>query len=452
MPVSKCTSRRTGTLTFRVLRFTTLAFLLATLPIAAQAQDVLTLEEATARALEANYTVQTARNAAAIATNDATLGNAGFLPTLSLSAGYNGTVSNTRQQFVSTEEQERTGAVTTRQNAGATLRWTALDGWMGRVATYDRLKALRAAQNAQTTGTVDLLLADVIIAYYDLVRQQQQQAVLEEAVAISEERVRIAEARLDLGSASELEVRQARVDLNSDRAAVLRQQTTLAEAKAGFNQLLVRPVESAFTVDSTLTVDVGLERDVLQAAAMANNPTLQQAEFARTAVAMERRAIAAERFPQLDLSMGYGYSNVDAGSGFLVSNQSYDFTYGASLTHDLFDGFDRRRRAQNAQIREESATLTIADVRTRLEADLNALFASYQNSLQLIALEEENLEATSLNVEVALERFRLGTITSVELREVQEQLIQAESRLLLAQFEAKRDETELRRLSGAVWE
>lgn len=444
------TRPRASTLTFYALRFTALTLLLIMLPAVAHAQDVLTLEEAIGQALEQNYAVRTARNAAEIAANDATLGNAGFLPTVSLNAGYNGSLSNTRQEFVNGDPQERTQALTTRQNLGATMQWTALDGWLGRVATYDRLQALRSAQFAQTESTVELLVADVIIAYFDLVRQQQQLEVLREAVEISEERVRIAELRLDLGSASELEVRQARVDLNTDRAAMLRQETTLAQAKADFNQLLVRPVEAAFTVEPELVVDATLALDALQATALQHNPALQQAEFARTAVALERRAIAAERFPRLDLSLGYGYSNVDAGSGFLVASRSLDFTYGASLTHDLFDGFDRRRRAQNAQIREESAALAIADVRTSLEADLNALYAGYLNSLQLIALEEENLEATSLNVEVALERFRLGTITSVELREVQEQLIQAESRLLLAQFEAKRAETELRRLSGTL--
>jgi outer membrane protein TolC len=54
------------------------------------------------------------------------------------------------------------------------------------------------------------------------------------------------------------------------------------------------------------------------------------------------------------------------------------------------------------------------------------------------------------NVDVALKQFELGTITSVELRDVQEQFIEAESRLLTAQFEAKQAEVELLRLSGQL--
>ena len=427
----------------------TLLALLAFVP-RVHGQDLLTLDEAVARVLEDNYTVRTARNRLDIAENNVTLGNAGFLPTLSASAGYTETVSNTEQQFIGDRgAQEVTGAQSTRRSAGATFRWTAFDG-LGRFATYDRLQAERARTAFETESTVDLAVADVTIAYYDLVRQQQQLEVLREAVEISQERLRIAEARFDLGSASELEVRQARVDLNTDRAEALRLESTLVEAKAAFNRLLARPVGAAFTVAPEVDVDPSLALEAIREEAVAQSPILQQAEQQVVLADLVRREIAAERFPQLDLSVGTNYAKAEAESGFLVSNRSLDLTYGLALSYDVFNGFNRRRRLQNARIERQNAVLNARDVEVQLEADLVRLFASYQNSLELIALERENLEATRLNVEVALERFRLGTITSVELREVQEQLIRAESRLLTAQFEARRAETELRRLSGRL--
>ncbi|NBC18111.1 MAG: TolC family protein [Bacteroidetes bacterium] len=414
------------------------------------AQDLLTLDEAVARVLEENYTVRTARNTLEIAENNVTLGNAGFLPSLSASAGYTETISNTEQQFLGDRgTQEVDGAKTTRQNAGASLRWTAFDG-LGRFATYDRLQAERTRTALQTETTIDLAVADVVIAYTDLVRLQQQLEVLRGAVEISEERLRIAEARFDLGSASELEVRQARVDLNTDRAEALRLESSLVEAKADFNRQLARPTGEAFTVAPEVDVDASLSLEALRVRAVDANPVVQQAEQRVTIAALTRREIAAERFPQLDLTLGTNYANLEAESGFLVSNRSVDLSYGLALSYDVFDGLNRRRRLQNARVEERNAALNVQDVRAQLDADLARLFASYQNSLELIALERQNLEATRLNVEVALERFRLGTITSVELREVQEQLIRAESRLLTAQFEAKRAETELRRLAGTL--
>ncbi len=414
-----------------------------------RAQELLTLREAVDLALANNYAIRIARNEIDVARNNASPGNAGFLPALSLSAGYNGTLANTRQTFLDGRTTERDGAQTTRQAAGAALRWTLFDG-LGRFATYNRLQTQYAQQRARARTTAENVLADVIVSYFDLARQQQQRRVLEEAVEISGERLRIAELRRDLGSASELEVRQARLDLNTDRAALLRQQTALVNAKAAFNQLLVRPLSLDYTVVDSVEIAMDIAVETLLAEAMAQNAALQVAEQERAVAALTLREIRAERLPTIDLSAGLNYANLEAEAGFLLSNRSDDLTYGLTVNFDLFDGFNRRRRAQNAAVDIRNADLAIEDARTQIQTDVTRFFADYRNSLELIALERENLGLARQNVEIGLERFRLGTITSVELREVQETLTRAQSRLLTAQFEAKRAETELLRLSGRL--
>lgn len=427
-----------------------LLVLLLFVALPARAQEALSLQEALDLALRRNYDVLAARNEVVVAANNYSIGNAGFLPSLSVTAGYNGTLANTRQQFLnSAEAQERSGALTRRQTAGTQLNWTVFDG-MGRFATYRRLGALRTQQEARSEGTVEAVVADVIVRYYAIAQQQEQLAVLEEAVAISEERVRIAELRLDLGSASELEVRQARVDLNADRAELLRQRAALVGARAAFNQLLARPATADFAAADTILLAPALDAEAIRTAALSQNRTLRAAEEDRTVAALSIREIRAERLPSLNLAVGYGYSNLNAESGILVTNRSLDLTYGLSLSYDLFDGFDRRRRAENASVALRNADLAVEDLRTQIEAQLAGLHQTYETALALIALEQENLEYARQNVDVALERFRLGTITSVELREVQETLTRARSRLIAAQFEAKRTETELLRLSGTL--
>jgi outer membrane protein len=423
--------------------------LLAAAPAAAQ--EPLTLDEALRLALQQNYEVRTARNQLTIAANNYSVGAAGFLPSLALTAGYNGTLSNTNQSFLGGRDPlSRTGALTQRQNAGASFNWTVFDG-LGTLATYRRLGALRTQQEAITATTVEAVMADVIVGYFAIVQQQEQTRVFAEAVALSEERVRIAELRLDLGSASELEVRLARVDLNADRAALLRQEAALANAKATFNQLLARPATANFVAADSIALDPALSFDALRTAALAQNPSLQAAEEDRTVAALSLREVQAERFPRVNLAVGYGFSNLNAESGVLATSRNLDLTYGLSLSYNLFDGFDRRRRSENASVQIRNAELAVEDLRTQIEADLTGLQTSYETALSLIALEQENLGFARSNVDIALERFRLGTITSVELREVQETLTQAQSRLIAAQFEAKRTETELLRLSG-TWQ
>jgi outer membrane protein TolC len=414
--------------------------------------DTLRLSDVVRVALERNYQVQVARNDVDIAANDYAVGNANFLPTLSLGGGYNGTISNTRQQFISGDPQDVTGAQSTRYTADSQLEWTLFDG-LGRFATYNRLEAQLSEQQADTDALVESVLADVVLTYYDVARQQQQLRVLQEAVDISEERLRIAELRREVGSASDLEVRQAQVDLNADRAAALRQDVALANTKATLNRLLARRgASTAFDVTDRIDVDRGLDQGALLAAAEQQNPTLRRARRSVRVAEWEQQEVRAERLPTLDATLGYGYARSESESGFLQSSRSYDLTYGFTLSFDVFDGFDRRRRLENAAVRERTAELIVEDVRTQIQADLTSTYTSYQNRLELVALEQENLDAVAANVDIALERFELGEITSVELREVQEQFIQAESRLLTAQFEAKQAEVTLLRLSGALRE
>jgi outer membrane protein TolC len=249
-----------------------------------------------------------------------------------------------------------------------------------------------------------------------------------------------------------LQVRQAQVDLNADSAAVLRQETELTNAKSRLNQLLGRSEDAStrFAVTSTIEVDTTLAYASLQGAAFQESPALAQAREALRIAEAEQRELRADFFPTVDLTAGLGYSQLDAESGFLQESRSTELTYGASLTFDLFDGLNRWRRTQNAEIRATNAQLAVEDVRSQLVTALTSAYDRYRNRLRLVSLEQQNLEAVRANVDVALEQFEVGTITSVELREVQEQFIQAESRLLTAQFEAKQAEVELLRLSGQL--
>ncbi len=412
--------------------------------------DTLRLDDAVQRALRENPEAEIARGEVDIAENNHSIGNAGFLPTLTSQAGYTETISDSEQTFLSGETQNTDGAQSTQTTAGADLRWTVFDG-LRSFATYDRLGAQRDRQAAATEEQLEVLAADVIDGYYDVARRQQQLEVLREAVAISRERLHIVEVQQEVGSASDLEVRQARVDLNADSAAVLRQEVELTNAKSHLNELLGREEASTdFAVASTIDVDASLEYPSLQASAFQESPALVQAREALRGVQAEQEELRADFFPTIDLTAGLGYSQLDAESGFVQQNTSTELTYGASLTFDLFDGLNRWRRSENAEIRATNARLAVEDVRSQLVTALTSAYERYRNRLRLVELERENVSDVQNNVEVALEQFEVGTITSVELREVQEQFIQAESRLLTAEFEAKQAEVELLRLSGRL--
>ena len=415
-------------------------------PLVVHAQRVLTLEDAIGAALESNYEIRIARNDAQIAANDYSLGNAGFLPSLSLSAQQS---RRTYGRDSGESESPVFGTVNT-VDMGMNVSATLFDGF-GQFATYEWLESERDLAEIRADRTTEATLAGVVISYYDLVRQQQQIEVLEEAVEISQERVEIAQVRNDLGSASELEVRLARVDLNVDRATLLRQRVALTNAKAEFNRLLATDAGLDYRVADTIHVVRNLSVDNLRATTLQSNKTLAVFMQSEESAHLARREIRSEWFPTLDLTAGYAFNDFTQELGIIASRPP-GLSYGLTATVDLFDGFNRRRRRENADLHVRSAELALADTRIAVETQLDNLYGNFRFSLELIDLERENMGLAQMNLEVALERFRLGTITSVELRDVQSTLTNAESRFITAQFEAARAQTELLQLSGGLIE
>lgn len=433
-----------------------LALLIATAPLAAQQVQemvaekpgpLLTLEEALGLAREGNYAVRVARNQAEIAENDHSLGNADLLPTLRVSAqqsrrpagsfsgapgdpGFGGGFDNNTVDLT------------------ASVGYTVFDGFR-RAHTLRRLGVEEERAEIEGARVLEDVLADVEILYYDIARQQQQIEALRAAVEISEERLRIAELRLGVGTASVQEVRRARVDLNADLSALLRQETTLVSTKAALNQFLAREQGSRYHVVDSIPVDRSLEAEALRAAAVEQNRAVRVAERGREIAALERREVRSDWYPTVDLSVGYAFSDASERLGFEPLRDE-GWTYGLTVGVDVFDGFNRRRRLQNARLRQQSRELELEQIRTRVLAELESTYERYRNSLVLEDLERESLVLAEQNVEVALERFRLGMSTSVELREVQNALTDARSRLANARFEAKQAEIELLLLSGEI--
>ncbi|MGK7369853.1 MAG: TolC family protein [Candidatus Halalkalibacterium sp. M3_1C_030] len=415
------------------------------------AQDTLSVEEALSIGMENNYSIRIAGNESKIAENNYTLGNAGFLPSLSATGSRSYSIQDSKQEFAqggipnSTTENAKSNSI----NASAALNWTIFDG-LRMFTTYEKLKDLQALGEQQFRLTLENSVASIVSAYYNIIRQQKIYDVLQNTVEVSEQRIRIAETRKDLGSGSEYDLLQARADLNADKAAVIRQEVQLNDAKILLNEILARDINTEFAVMQTIPVEKELEYSDLLQKAMQDNKKLAVARISQQVARLEIRELQGERLPEVDLNAGYSFNRNESGAGFIELNQSDGFNYGLTARLNIFDGFNTGRQIENAKIRHKNRELALQDQELQVEAGLSAEFKNYLNSLQLVKLESENLIYAEQSLEIALERFKLGTINSIELREVQRTLISAESRLIQAQFEAKLAETELQRISGTL--
>lgn len=416
-----------------------------------QAQDTLSVEEAITKGLENNFSVIIARNNAAIANNNNSLGNAGFLPVVTADGAILKRVEDNETQYSSNAIPDRNdeGAESTNMNYGLDATWTVFDG-LTMFATKDKLSLQSDIGEQQARLQIEELLANVVKAYYQIVGQQKANKVLGNTLEVSEERIRIAETKKDLGSGSEYDLLQARTDFNADKAALIRSGTLLKQAKIIVNQLLADSTFKDYKVSTNIILKDKLNVDALVSDALKENKNLIIARLNEQIASSTIKEQQGDWFPQVNVNAGYGYNKNETSAGFADFSKTTGFSYGISARINLFDGFNKNRERQNNRILLKNSQLQLEELQLNIVSQIQHVYEQYNDALALIELENENLGFTKKTQEIALERFKLGTISSVELRETQLSLLNAENRLISAQIAAKNSETELLRLSGRL--
>ena len=415
------------------------------------AQQHYTLKSCLETGLEKNYSIRMVRNEEQVSKNNATIANAGYLPTLDLSAGFNGNINDTETETRATGEKTKTTGVFDKTlNAGLNLNWTIFDGFKIQ-ANYERLKELEQQGETLTRIAIEDFIANLTAEYYNYIQQQIRLKNFRYAMSLSKERLRIVEERYIVGNFSRLDLQQARVDYNADRAQYMKQQESVKTSLIRLNELMANDdmSQSISVNDSIIDLNTLLSFDDLWQSTLSNNASLLKSEQNKKLASLEMKAVKSRNFPYLRVNAGYGYTlnkyEISANS----RRDNLGFNFGVTMGFNLFDG-NRRREIKNARIAIENAKLQQDDMRQALNADLSNLWQAYQNNIEMLKLERENLIAAIENHEIASERYMLGNLSGIEMREAQKSLLDAEERILSAEYDTKMCEISLLQLSGKI--
>ena len=419
--------------------------------IPAYSQEIYDLNRCITTGLERNFSIQIARNRQEISDKNYTLGNAGFMPSVDLSSRYGGTINNTTQTFSAGGDTSYNGIHNTTTSAAAILSWPLFQGFYAHTS-YKKLGELRQVGELNTQMAIEDFLADITSEYYYYIQQLQLYHNLGYAVSLSRERVRIDQERYLLGASSKLQLLQSMVYLNSDSSRYARQNEVLRASQVRINRLMSSENlgQDIILRDSNIIIHSNLMYDSLLNATMRSNTSLLIARKNQTISEYDYKIIASRTYPYLNLSTGYNYSFNDYETGNFKNQQVDGFNYGLTLGVNLFDGFNLRREKANANIEIQNREYQYQQVDQQVRADLITIYYAYQNNLLLLKLEEQNLETARENLEIALERYKLGSLSGLELREVQQSLLEAEERLLSVQYQTKLAEISLLLISGRV--
>jgi outer membrane protein len=415
----------------------------------AQDAPMLTLKDAVEIALKNNYNIKLSQNNSSIASNNVTLGNAGILPQV------NGNFASTNSRQT-TKQTRNDGTINNINNAknsnisyGVGLNWTVFDGF-NMFANYDQLKTQDTLGAIRLKDTIQSTIANVITTYYDLISQTEQIKALKGAIDISRTQLHYANDKFQVGRASKLDVLNAQVNLNTDTANLVTQYQQFKAVKIQLNQLLIRDLQTDFSVADTIVIDEKLIlADVINSAQL-QNPTILSAQINKRLADISLKQVRSTRYPQVAVTSGYTFSNNKTPAGFTLSQNTHGLNYGLTATINIFDGFNQNRREKNAKIQINNATIDAKQTKLNVEAQISNFFVSYLSGLDLIKLGQANVVIAKKNLDISLEKYKLGNITPLEIREAQRNYLDAQSKFFAAQYQSKLAEVTLKQITNSI--
>lgn len=413
------------------------------------AQELLTPEDAVSYALNKNFDIVLAKNDADIAKINNNKATAGMFPKINISTGDVFNLSNVNQKFTTGQTVNKNWVPINSFNAGLNMNWTIFDG-MRMFATKDRLAALQSLSDIQLKNQIQNTVAQVLEAYYDISRQIQQIKALQETAKISEERVALSQKKLDVGYSDKTPLLQAKVDFSTQKINILQQQTILQQKKILLNNLMGRAANTDFSVVDTITVDVLPEWENIKDSSVANNYLVQSALKNIDIAKLQHKEINAQRMPSINFTSGYTFTQNNSKAGLQLFNRSYGPTFGLNAIIPIFNGGMVKKQLEASAVNIASQEVQLAQVKNNLDAQVLSAYQNFDYAQKVLQLNEETVQAARENVEITLERFRLNESNSLDIRTAQSSLEDALYNVILARYNAKIAEIELKKLSNKL--
>jgi len=417
---------------------------------ALQSQDsLLTAREAVDIAMRINLRIDIAKSDQDIARINNNWGNAGKWPTVVANIGNTASVTNLNQKLADGTEINRTGVFTDITNANLVASWRIYNGMRIR-ATKQRFEELEKMGDIQLQQEITRVTFDVLIAYYNIVRLNLQVKATGAIIELSREREKIAETRFNVGSAAKTDMLQASIDLNTVIANLENIYRQIETGKTLLNNLLKRAPDAPLAVaDSTFDIRL-INLEEYKSKIETQNFGMLLAQRDRAILIQDRRVINSQRLPILTLNSVTSYNRTIATGGFFLTNQNYGPNIGLNLTIPIYNSniFKTQLRVNEAQQKQQQQV--IEQVRLDSHRDMQIAFQEYQNALKISDIEKANVKLAEENNFIATERFKNLQSNSIELRQAQESLSQAQDRFINARFRAKVAVTTIELISGEV--
>ena len=423
-------------------------YLLIIFPILS-AQDILTLDQAVNRALKSNYDILVARTLADIDKTNNTLGNSGMLPGIVINATDNYSQIALDQKLSNGTNISKSNATANNLSSNVALSWTLFDG-LKMFVTKKKLSEIETLGELEFKQQVMQTVYDVTVAYYNLVKQRQQLASLQEVINYNKERVKILQTSYNAGLSAKNNLLQAKIDLNVFSENALNQQSVILTARRNLNGLLNQSPDTLYEVTDSIPISDLPGKEMMQQKLLTSNPTMlsfrQQTEIAKLSI----REYNALRMPKLIFNGSYNFAQTNNSAGYQLYNRTVGPQFGGTVSVPVFQGGNNIRQSKIAKLQYDAAQYNLEATGLKLRIMLENAISDFENQKQLLVIEQDNDAMAKENLEISLQRLRLGQTTELEVKLAQESFVDSRTRLINFMFNVKVAETKIKQLMAEL--
>jgi outer membrane protein TolC len=302
----------------------------------------------------------------------------------------------------------------------------------------------------QFKNQVQQTVFEVITAYYDVVRQKQQLTSINQVISYNLDRVKITQTMFDAGLSAKTNLLQAKIDLNVFQENAINQQSVIFAAKRTLNQILSRKVDTPVEVLDSIALNYAPDKnELIQKLDSVNTSILssqKQVEIAKLTV----KEMSSLRLPKVNFNAGYSLSQSNNSTGSVLMNRTYGPTVGGSVTIPIYQAGTVNRQIKTAKIQLQSSNYDLENTKLQVYEQLQNAITQFENQQQLLNIEKDNALLAKENLEITIQRLRLGQTTSLEVTQAESNFVESLTRLVNFEYNLKVAETKLKQLLGRL--
>ena len=421
------------------------------MPFVLFAQQNIELDEVVQQAMQNNYNIKIAKNSIEVAAVNATIGQAGFLPVIDFSGGYNYSNSISKTTFYGGfPDQSNDAAASQNYNAGVNLKYTLFDG-LKPVYKLKKSKIDLNISNAQYQSELQNTAFNVVQAYFNLAKSMEDFRIAAEKYQLNLEQLQRIDIQLKYGQGNEAERLNLQSTMLADSAQLLRVRVLIRNAVRQLNRLIgTEYLDEAVQLTIETDLDLSINFESILEAALQKNPAIVQANLNIESAKMDLKITNSELYPKLNTTVSYGYNGNQNDVGIVKSNDAVGPSINLGLSYALYSGGALKRAQKQNKLRIEGRELSLAMLRYETEQNVKDAYTKHENNKLLMALESSNTIISKTNFERVRKSYELGQANYFNYQQASFNYIQSQKKLIEAQYNAKLSEWELRFLAGKI--